>query len=81
MPAIRGFKPDLVLLSAGFDAHAADPLAQLMLNETDFKWVTQALGAVAEDVCDGKIVSTLEGGYDLSALGSSVATHVATLMA
>ena len=80
LPALDDFAPDLILISAGFDAHAADPLAQLMLGEDDFAWVTGEIMAVAEDRCSGRVVSTLEGGYDLFALGLSVAAHVGALM-
>lgn len=79
-PALQNFNPDLILVSAGFDAHAADPLAQMMLNEHDFAWITSRICDVAEEVCEGRVVSTLEGGYDLHALGASVAAHVDVLM-
>ncbi len=79
LPALRRFDPDLILISAGFDAHGEDPLAQMMLTEDDYGWATEALIAVAEDCCGGRVVSTLEGGYNLSALGRSVATHVQAL--
>ncbi len=80
LPAVRGFAPDAVLISAGFDAHEADPLASLRLNEEDYVWITRKLMKVADDHCEGRIVSTLEGGYDLGALARSVAVHVKTLM-
>ncbi len=80
MPALAAFEPELVLISAGFDAHAADPLAQLNWSEADFAWVTQRLCDVADDHADGKVVSTLEGGYDLEALASGVAAHLKVLM-
>lgn len=80
LPALDDFTPDLVLVSAGFDAHERDPLAQIRLTEADFAWVTEKLMALAEKHCDGRLVSTLEGGYDLDALGSSAAIHVKTLM-
>ena len=70
----------LLVLSAGFDAHAADPLAQLRVREADFAWLTEALCGLAERCCQGRLVSILEGGYDLEALGRSVAAHVRTLM-
>ena len=79
-PAIENFRPDLILVSAGFDAHAADPLAQMMLVEEDFAWVTGRICDVADATCEGRVVSTLEGGYDLDALGASVAAHVGVLM-
>jgi acetoin utilization deacetylase AcuC-like enzyme len=81
MPALGQFAPDLVIISAGFDAHAADPLAGLTLTEADFVWVTEQLLGFAERYCDGRLVSTLEGGYDLEALASSAAAHVGALMA
>ena len=68
------------MISAGFDAHIDDPLASLCLTEEDFAWVTEELMRVTDLVCDGKIVSTLEGGYDLEALAESAAAHVRTLM-
>jgi len=80
-PALRVFNPELILISAGFDAHNDDPLAALHLYEPDYSWITTELCQIAADKCGGRIVSTLEGGYDLNALASSVATHVAALMA
>ena len=80
-PAIKDFAPDLVLISAGFDAHEADPLAQLNLTEEDFSWVTEQLIAIAHADAGGRIVSVLEGGYDLHALARSVQAHVTALMA
>ena len=80
LPALRRFRPDLLLVSAGFDAHADDPLASLRLGEADFEWVTRALVAVADECCGGRVVSTLEGGYDLPALAASAAAHVRALM-
>ncbi len=77
---IAAFRPELILVSAGFDAHAADPLANLMLVEDDFAWITERLCALAEIYAEGRLVSVLEGGYDLAALSSSVAAHVAVLM-
>lgn len=81
LPAITEFAPEFLLISAGFDAHAADPLAALQLTEDDFAWATRQLMAIADESCDGRVVSTLEGGYDLAALGRSAAAHVRTLMA
>jgi acetoin utilization deacetylase AcuC-like enzyme len=81
LPAIRKFRPEMVFVSAGFDAHAADPLAQLALTTDDFAWATRQLCALAGDLCDGRVVSTLEGGYDLAALAASSAAHVRALMA
>ncbi len=80
LPSLRAFKPELIIISAGFDAHEADPLANLRLVEDDFRWATDQLMNVADDVCKGRVVSMLEGGYDLTALARSVAVHVATLM-
>ncbi|MBF0374763.1 MAG: histone deacetylase family protein, partial [Alphaproteobacteria bacterium] len=80
LPRLREFKPDMILISAGFDAHAADPLAHLRLTTADYGWVTAELLKVAEECCDHRVVSVLEGGYDLDALAASVALHVRTLM-
>jgi len=79
-PKIAAFRPDLLLVSAGFDAHRRDPLAQIDLSEADFAWVTGELMELAERSCNGRLVSLLEGGYDLEALAGSVSAHVATLM-
>jgi len=80
LPALAAFKPELLIISAGFDAHAADPLAQLRLKEADFAWVTRELLAVADAHCPGRVVSLLEGGYDLTALAASATAHVRALM-
>ncbi len=80
LPRVDAFAPDLVVISAGFDAHARDPLANLRLSEADFAWATRAVMEVAERRCAGRIVSVLEGGYDLDALGRSTAAHVGALM-
>jgi len=80
LPALDDFAPELILVSAGFDAHRADPLAQMALVEDDFAWITQRLCDVAEAHAGGRVVSTLEGGYDLPALAASVAAHVGVLM-
>jgi acetoin utilization deacetylase AcuC-like enzyme len=80
LPALAEFKPEFLLVSAGFDAHAADPLAALELTEDDFAWATRELMKIADACCGGRVVSTLEGGYDLSALARSAAAHVRTLM-
>jgi acetoin utilization deacetylase AcuC-like enzyme len=80
LPALEAFKPELLIISAGFDAHAADPLAQLRLGVDDFVWVTEELLALADRVCPGRVVSLLEGGYDLDALAACAAAHVRTLM-
>ncbi|MHA7875894.1 histone deacetylase family protein [Roseivivax sp.] len=79
-PRLRRFRPELIILSAGFDAHARDPLAKLNWQTEDFTWLTEQLCAVAAEVCGGRVVSTLEGGYDLQALSESGAAHVAALM-
>ncbi len=80
LPRLRAFAPELIVISAGFDAHAEDPLAQLNWNEADFAWVTREICKVAAECCDGRVVSTLEGGYDLKALAASARTHVEELM-
>ena len=80
LPALEAFRPDLILVSAGFDGHEADPLASLRLVEQDFAWVTRTIVDCAQRMCDGRVVSMLEGGYDLTALAKSVAVHVKTLM-
>jgi acetoin utilization deacetylase AcuC-like enzyme len=79
-PRLEAFRPELVIVSAGFDAHADDPLAQLALVEEDFAWVTQRLCDIAARHAGGRLVSVLEGGYDLRALAASVAVHVDVLM-
>ena len=81
LPALDDFRPDLFLVSAGFDGHADDPLAGLLLTEEDYAWVTSLITAAAERHASGRIVSMLEGGYDLGALSRSVAAHVEGLMA
>ncbi|MBL8701091.1 MAG: histone deacetylase family protein [Alphaproteobacteria bacterium] len=81
LPALDAFAPELILISAGFDAHRRDPLAALNLEEADYSWVTSAIADVARRHCRGRIVSTLEGGYDLEALAASSAAHVTALMA
>ena len=80
LPALVAFKPDFVFVSAGFDAHRADPLASLRLADADFEWATDEIARVAAECCDGRLVSTLEGGYDLGALGRACAAHVRVLM-
>ena len=79
-PALRAFQPELLLVSAGFDAHSADPLASLRFSEDDYAWLTERLLEVADAYCDGRLVTTLEGGYDLTALAASVSAHVRTLL-
>jgi acetoin utilization deacetylase AcuC-like enzyme len=80
IPALEAFAPELLIISAGFDAHRADPLAQIRLETEDFAWITEALLAVAEKHSGGRMVSVLEGGYDLDALAASAAIHVRGLM-
>ncbi|MEL6360774.1 MAG: histone deacetylase family protein [Pseudomonadota bacterium] len=80
LPALSDFDPDMIFVSAGFDAHAADPLGGLLLREDDFAWVTREIAGIARDKCAGRLVSILEGGYDLDALGSSAAAHVNVLL-
>ena len=80
LPAVDSFRPGLIVVSAGFDAHARDPLAQLRVREPDFGWLTGAICGLAERHCGGRVVSLLEGGYDLEALASSAAAHVRALM-
>lgn len=79
MPALDAFDPDLILISAGFDAHRRDPLAHQSLEAEDFAWATRAVLEVARRRCGGKVVSSLEGGYDLEGLGRSAAAHVLAL--
>jgi acetoin utilization deacetylase AcuC-like enzyme len=80
LPRLTEFKPELVIISAGFDAHMRDPLANINLAEADFVWATQKIMDLADGCANGRVISLLEGGYDLQALGNSVAAHVATLM-
>ncbi len=80
LPAMDEFAPDIVLISAGFDAHARDPLASLNLYEDDYAWATAEIMKVAEAHCGGRVVSALEGGYNLQALAASASAHVAALM-
>ena len=80
LPAVEAHAPQMILISAGFDAHARDPLANLGLVEDDFAWATARLCDLADRCCAGRIVSTLEGGYDLTALAASAAAHVRVLM-
>ena len=81
LPALDAFRPGLVMISAGFDGHRRDPLANLDLDEEDFAWVTAEIGKLAARHCGGRLISTLEGGYDLTALARSAAAHVRELMA
>lgn len=80
LPRLAHFQPDFVFISAGFDAHEDDPLASLRFHEDDFAWATAEIVQVAINSCGGRVVSTLEGGYDLHALGRSAAAHVRALM-
>lgn len=80
VPALTRFAPEFLLISAGFDAHTNDPLAGLRFSTDDFAWATAELVAVAKTHCDGRLVSTLEGGYDLDALAASAAAHVRSLL-
>jgi acetoin utilization deacetylase AcuC-like enzyme len=80
LPRLTAFQPDFVVISAGFDAHMRDPLASLNLLEPDFAWATQKIMDMADRTAEGRIVSVLEGGYDLQGLAQSAAAHVTTLM-
>jgi acetoin utilization deacetylase AcuC-like enzyme len=80
LPRLREFKPDILIISAGFDAHTRDPLANLNLVEADYTWVTQRLMQIADETAQGRVVSVLEGGYDLQGLARSAAAHVTALM-
>ena len=80
LPELKRFKPELLIISAGFDAHANDPLAQLNLYEDDYAWVTLELLSIAEKYSESRVVSVLEGGYNLDALRSSASIHVRQLM-
>jgi acetoin utilization deacetylase AcuC-like enzyme len=80
LPALEAFRPELLVISAGFDAHKSDPLAQLRLEAADFAWLTGKLLEAARAHCQGRVVSLLEGGYDLDALAESAAAHVRALM-
>jgi acetoin utilization deacetylase AcuC-like enzyme len=80
LPALRTFAPEFLIISAGFDAHHLDPLAGLELQDSDFRWITEQLMAVADECCGGRIVSVLEGGYSMEGLASGTTEHVKTLM-
>lgn len=80
LPALQSFSPELIIVSAGFDAHQRDPLGSLNMTTADFAWVTRALMKSAEELCDGRLVAVLEGGYDLQALADSVTAHVGELL-
>ncbi len=78
-PKLRAFKPELILISAGFDAHRDDPLAELNWDTDDFAWLAQEICAIAATICQGRVVSVLEGGYDLTALAASAKAHIEQL--
>jgi acetoin utilization deacetylase AcuC-like enzyme len=78
-PALRKFKPQLILISAGFDGHALDPMANIRLHESDYFWITQEINAIAKEFAQNKVISVLEGGYDLEALGLSAREHIKVL--
>jgi acetoin utilization deacetylase AcuC-like enzyme len=80
LPRLHAFKPQLVLVSAGFDAHRNDPLADIRLGHEDYAWITDRLLALARTHAAGRLVSSLEGGYELAALAASTAAHVGALM-
>lgn len=80
LPALDHFQPDLIIISAGFDAHFRDPLAEINLNEADFDWATAKVMERAERFCNHRVVSVLEGGYDLEGLSSSASTHITRLL-
>lgn len=80
LPALRRFAPQLIVISAGFDAHRLDPLASLNLENEDFAWITREVMAIAEEVCEGRIVSILEGGYSAKGLAGGCTAHVRALM-
>ena len=80
LPALKKFNPSFLIISAGFDAHRKDPLGGLSFTDDDFYWVTKELMKVADECCDGKIVSVLEGGYSLEGLATGTAAHVRALM-
>ena len=75
----KNFRPDLIMISAGFDAHLTDPLGQLELEDPDYISMTRTVKAWADETCEGRIVSCLEGGYNLETLGETVRSHVAEL--
>ena len=79
LPRLQAFKPQLVLVSAGFDAHRNDPLADIRLGQEDYVWITERVAALAHTHAGGRLVSTLEGGYDLTALGTCASAHAGTL--
>ena len=76
LPALHKFKPDIIFISAGFDAHIEDDMSQVSLVDEDYRWVTDQLKDVADKYAQGRIVSVLEGGYSLNALGRSAVAHI-----
>jgi acetoin utilization deacetylase AcuC-like enzyme len=80
LPAVRAFRPELIVVSAGFDAHRRDPLAEINLDAEDFAWATAEVMDIANDCAEGRVVAVLEGGYDLKGLAESAAAHIAQLM-
>jgi len=80
LPALHKFAPQMIFISAGFDAHEDDDISMIRLHANDYAWVTQQILAIADKYADGRIVSTLEGGYELHSLGCSVAAHINSLM-
>lgn len=80
LPAVREFRPDLIIISAGFDAHRLDPLAALRLDDDDFHWITRELVRIADETCEGRVVSILEGGYSAEGLSGGTRAHVRALM-
>jgi len=80
LPALRAFKPQLIFISAGFDAHREDEMSQLLWVDSDYAWVTRQIVELADELCEGRIVSMLEGGYSLPALARSVELHVRELL-
>jgi acetoin utilization deacetylase AcuC-like enzyme len=80
LPALEAFEPQLILVSAGFDGHLEDDMAEMRLREPDYEWVTLEICDLADRYAGGRVVSALEGGYDLSALGRSVAVHIRAMM-
>ena len=79
LPAVHSFAPDLILISAGFDAHQRDPLGQIELQDADYHWITRQICDLATDSCRGRVASILEGGYDLQALATASRAHVKAL--
>jgi acetoin utilization deacetylase AcuC-like enzyme len=79
-PALSRFRPEMILVSAGFDAHREDEMSGVSLTEDDYRWITEKILQLADEFCSGRVVSTLEGGYELSALARSVEAHVKVLM-